>query len=151
GTRTVIPTAAARAALGARAAGSRPPARHVDATTPLTLASRRGARCFGATTRAWSPRTLRQPTRLAGRSRGSRSSSWAIARRLEGLIRVDSAHLARLARPRGSDAAVPHSRLQTRVAGTPLPLRAPPLGWLADDANGHRQLVRPRWGVRLVA
>jgi hypothetical protein len=50
-----------------------------------------------ATTRAWSPRTLRQPTSLAARSRGSRSSSEAIVERLEGS--TSPAHLAQCARP----------------------------------------------------
>ena len=55
----------------------------------LPMASRHGMRYCGATTRAWSPKIRRQPTRPAARSRGSRSSSEAIARRLEASTRSD--------------------------------------------------------------
>jgi hypothetical protein len=61
----------------------------------LQMASRHGTKCCGVTTKAWSPRTLSQSIRLAARSRGSRSSRGAIARRLEGLVSGDPTHLAR--------------------------------------------------------
>ena len=65
--------------------------RRVDSSP---MVSKRGTRSCGATMRAWSPGTLRQPTRLAARCRGSRSSSGATVKRLEASTSGDPTYLA---------------------------------------------------------
>src|SRR4029453_18671328 len=82
---------------------------------------------------AWLSLSVRVGPCLAARSRGSRSSSEAIVKRLEGSTRSDPARLARWAAAKSQCA---HARLHTRMARTPIPFRAPSMDRMADAADG---------------